>query len=274
MNPGIYLNISNEDYHAGPGISKSGLDQINKSPAHYFSRYLDPSRPGQSDPTPAQFAGTLAHCAILERDQFDKRYAVGPDVSRVTKEWKAFEAELPAGVIGIKPDQAAQALAQAEAIKRLPDVAEAFAAGNAEASAYWRDKETGVLCKCRPDFAHEAGDGGVILFDLKTTTDAGPQEFPRSIAKWRYHVQAAWYSDGYKLATGRDVLGYVFVAVENEWPHFASAVMVDEDAMAEGRTAYRRNLNTYARCIESGTWPGYSTAIETIALPSWAITQP
>ncbi|MDH8346080.1 exodeoxyribonuclease VIII, partial [Klebsiella pneumoniae] len=33
MTPGIYFDISNEDYHAGDGVSKSKLDMVALSPA-------------------------------------------------------------------------------------------------------------------------------------------------------------------------------------------------------------------------------------------------
>ncbi|WP_052236203.1 PD-(D/E)XK nuclease-like domain-containing protein, partial [Bordetella avium] len=185
-----------EQYHGGPGISKTGLDRINVSPANFYDLTMNPARPPEPQ-RKGQLEGQLAHCAILEPEEFATRYAVGPDVIRSTKEWKAFEAALPAGVIGIKPDQRETAMRQAEAVRRLPDVAEALAAGVAESSAYWIDQETGVLCRCRPDWCHPAGESGVILLDVKTFSDASPHEFSRQIARKRYHVQDAFYTDGY-----------------------------------------------------------------------------
>ncbi|MCV5496968.1 exonuclease VIII, partial [Escherichia coli] len=38
IEPGIYYGISNENYHAGPGISKSQLDDIADTPALYLWR--------------------------------------------------------------------------------------------------------------------------------------------------------------------------------------------------------------------------------------------
>ena len=35
-----------DKFHCGIGISKSGLDDIDQSPLHYFARHLDPRRPG------------------------------------------------------------------------------------------------------------------------------------------------------------------------------------------------------------------------------------
>lgn len=258
-----------EQYHGGPGISKTGLDRIDVSPANFYHLTLNPARPPEPD-RKGQLEGQLAHCAILEPGEFSKRYSVGPDVIRSTKEWKAFEAALPAGVIGIKPDQHETAMRQAEAVRRLPDVAEALAAGVAESSAYWLDSETGVLCRCRPDWAHPAGESGVILLDVKTFSDADPAEFARQIARKRYHVQDAYYTDGYAAASGKDVLAFVFVAVQDAWPFAASAVMLDPRSQDQGRRDYRRNLSAYAECLTSGNWPGFGQGIHLASLPNWA----
>lgn len=271
--PGIYHDIDIEEYHSTDAISKSGLDDIEQSPAIFYGRHIDPARPAPVQKS-GQLEGQLAHCAVLEPDQFDKRYAVGPDVStRAVKAWKEFEAANPERVC-IKPGEYETAMRQAESVRRLPEVAEALKVGRAEVSAYWIDPATGELCRCRPDWVHYCGLSQAVLFDLKTCSLASPAEFRRQVARKRYHVQSAWYSDGYSAAAAVQVLGFVFIAVESEWPYAACAVMLDEEGIDQGRRDYRRNLDTYAQCRKTGVWPGYSSQIELISLPSWAITQP
>ncbi len=267
--PGVHHGISIDDYHGDQNsISKSGLDDIAQSSLHYFARHLDPRRPPPKDRAGDQLAGELLHCALLEPLEFPKRYAVGPDVSRATTVWKTFAAANPTKTC-IKPDQSIAAFSQALNVRALPEIGRALARGRAEVSAYWIDEPTGELCRCRPDWVSEVDDRSVILIDAKTYGDASPDEFRRQVARMSYHVQAAWYSDGYEKASGKMVLGFVFAAVEVEWPYAASAIMVDNDAMDLGRRQYRRYLDTYSECRKTGIWPGYSPTIEIISLPQW-----
>ena len=270
MKSGVYHDIGNDAYHASAGVSNSGLGDILRSPRHYYALHIDPSRPERAETLPQQ-NGTLAHCAILEPDAFAERYFVGPDARRGSKPWKDAEAEADGREI-IKPEQRETAFRQRDAVLRLPDVADALSSGRPEVSAWWKDEQTGVLCRCRPDWVHEAGTG-VILLDVKTCGDASPAEFARQIARMGYHRQAAFYSDGYAAASGRPVLAFIFVAVEQGWPHGASAVMLDDEALDAGRRQYRRALETYARCINTDTWPGYPPGIELISLPVWALAE-
>ena len=273
---GLRYGLPNDDYHAGEGISKSHLDAIARSPAHYFAKYLDENRQ-PNNPTPAMLAGTLAHCAILEPEAFHERYVMAPEgIDRRTKAgkeaWEAFQA-IAEGREVITQEQFVRAFAQRDSVMRLPDVAALFENSASEVSAYWNDDVTGELCKCRPDLVHTCADGGVILVDVKTTTDASLREFSRSIAKWRYHVQAAWYIDGYQKAADVQVHGFMFVAVESEAPHAACAYMLDDASLDLGREIYRRDLNKLAGCRQYNEWPGYSNEIEVISLPAWYIKQ-
>lgn len=270
---GIIHNLPGEKYHGGPGISNSGLKDFAQSPAHYYARHLDPARPPPRTRA-GQLEGNLAHCAILEPGEFDKRYAVyGQCINRNTNAWKAFAAEAEAaGKVAIQPDQYDTAMAQAASVRRLADVAELFSRGHAEVSAFWIDQPTGELCRCRPDwvFPTARGDGAVILVDVKTCSDASPAEFARQVGRKAYHVQDAYYCDGYGHASGLQVLGMVFVAVEMEYPYAASACSLDDDGRERGRAEYRRLLDLYAAARRANHWPGYSETIELIEVPAWA----
>lgn len=264
---GLRFNLPAEQYHAMPGVSASGLRDFARSPLHYFALHLDPARPAPTEKA-GQLEGTLAHCAILEPDQFDARYAIGPDVSRTTKEWKAWEASETRQAI--KPQQAAVARAQARSVRLLPDVARLLSVGQPEVSAFWIDPATGEQCRCRPDWVHPVGEDAVILLDVKTYSDASPEEFARQVARKGYHCQAAWYSDGYAAASGKRVLGFVFVAVETAWPYAACACMLDDEGLQRGRDINAGLMASYAECRSTGVWPGYSQTIELITLPAWA----
>lgn len=266
-NVGIVYGLDADEYHKMPGISCSGLRDFARSPAHYYALHVDPTRPPPTEKA-GQLEGTLAHCAILEPEQFDTRYAVGPDVSRATKEWKAWEASQVRQAI--KPQQAAVARAQAASVRRLADVAALLSAGRPEVSAFWSDPDTGIECRCRPDWVHQVQGSGVILVDVKTCSDASPDEFARQVARKGYHRQAAWYSDGFQIASGQQVLGFVFAAVEDQWPFAASAVMLDDEGLQRGREQNRELLERFAQCWRTNEWPGYSSAITPIALPAWA----
>jgi exodeoxyribonuclease VIII len=159
---------------------------------------------------------------------------------------------------------------QAESVRSLPDIRVALERGRAEVSAFWTDPATGVKCRCRPDFVHECGEAARVLLDVKTYSNASPDEFRRQAARKRYHVQDAFYSDGFALASDMDVLAFVFVAVETEWPYASNAMMLDGASRDQGRTDYARNLVTFKRCTETGEWGGYSKEISLITLPAWA----
>lgn len=284
--PGLYRHMWAEQYHAATALSASGLKTLRVSPAHYYGAKLDPRRP-QEKSSAAKANGTLAHCLLLEPAEFDVRYAVVPDdaptrpssrqrnarkPSEGTLEsiqwWDAFDAQTKGKTL-VDAGPLAAAKAQAAAVRALPDVAALLRDGFAEASAFWQDERTGVLCKCRPDWVSPAGDG-VILVDGKTTRDASPDGFGRAVWNLSYHLQAAWYSDGWERATGQRVLGFVFAAVESDWPHAAAAYMLGDDVLDAARRENRRLTNLYAECLRTGQWPGYGSGVQLINLPRWA----
>lgn len=266
MKPGIYEGISNADYHGGPGISISGLKLFQRSPLHYWSTYHDPNRPERED-SKAFRLGTAIHAAVLEPDAFAATYKVAPQCDRRTKEGKAiaaaFEAECGPDTVILPPDEFAAVEAIAAQVKRHPMASNIMAQGAPEVSVYWEDVETGVLCRCRPDWLAP----GIIL-DVKSTEDASPWEFQRTIVRYGYHLQAAWYMDGLHAA-GQSRDAFVFMAVEKSRPHAVALYYADQEMLDFGRAEYRRLLDQYARCSSRNEWPGYPPVVSPIGLPLW-----
>lgn len=282
--------MPSEQYHRIAAMSAGGLKRMRMSPAHFYGAQLDPQRPTGGEPTPAMKAGTLFHVALFEPGELASRYAVLPPnaPSRPTARqrgakkpsaetldaidwWLDFETTNP-GVEIIDADALAKAKTQARNVRANADIAALMSDGLAEASAFWHDPLTGELCKCRPDWTSPAGDG-VVLVDGKSCPDASPEGFGRTAWNMGYLHTAAWYIDGYEAATGQKVHGYVFAAVEHDWPHVAAPYMVPDDVLELARAENRRLLNLYAECKRTGNWPGYSAGISLLTLPVWAQRQ-
>ena len=273
MKTGIYPDIDNAAYHGGKGISKSGLDLIARSPLHYWAAYHDPLRKPREE-TPAMRIGTAIHTAVLEPETFLERYVIVPEgIDRRTKDGKAEYAVLEARAV----DKGAQLLPYSDfdhamAIKSSchthPMAKQMFSSGKAEMSVFWTDEETGVLCKCRPDWL--LGGENPAILDLKSTIDASPDGFMKSAYKYRYHVQAAWYLDGLEAAIGIKPDAFMFLAVEKTAPYAAAFYYADDAMLAAGRAEYRRQLRIYAECQKENKWPGYATKLQPLSLPKWA----
>jgi exodeoxyribonuclease VIII len=251
---------SNADYHADPAVSASHLHAVAKSPYHYFSRYLNPERIAP-EPTAAMRLGSLVHCAVLEPEELGKRYGVcAPRNTKAGKEQA--ERMAAAGIEAVTGSDMELALAMADAVHSHQAAAELLRNGQAEQSFWWDDSATGLRCKCRPDWYD-----GTTVVDLKTTTDASPAGFARSVATFRYHVQASHYLAGLHGAER-----FVFIAVEKTAPYAVAVYELDAAAMAAGDELRQRDMRVIADCQAISEWPGYGNTIQSLSLPSWALT--
>jgi len=261
VEPGIHADITNDAYHGGPGVSKSGLWTIyTKTPAHY--------RFAEREEKPHFDFGTACHFAILEPEKFEASVMRGPK-DRRGNNWKDAQAEAANsgrllltegdydGVLTIRDAVHADAWLNALIVSPHSEI---------ENSGYWIDEETGVLCRCRPDLYR--ADLGVMV-DVKSTADAGPSAFARSVVNYGYHAQEAFYSDGYR-ALGRPIEGFVFLAWEKKSPFVTARYELPPSIVEDGRQIMRKALARYAECEKADHWPGYSGEITELTFKRWS----
>ena len=266
------FKVTNADYHKGPGISKSGLDNIAKSPAHY-QHALSEVR----EFTPAMLLGSVTHHKLLEPENFTDWFAVAPEINRRTNEgkaaWEKFQTDN-----ANKTVVTGEVLETAERIiAKIKDhsIANGQLEGFKEVAFYWKDERTGVLCKCKPDCLGMQAQ----LVDLKVVSEADPGNFARKILNLRYHVQAALYLDGVRAAIDQGNVTelkflaprkFVFLAVESSEPHGIGVYELPIDAVELGRSKYQADLKTFLECTASGKWPTYTESVVPIQLPKYA----
>jgi hypothetical protein len=264
--------MDNATYHAHSAVSKSHLDLVAKSPLHYWSRYLDPNRVPQ-EPTAAMAIGSAVHTHVLELDQWDAQYVVAPaGIDRRTKvgkaEWDVFQTAIGTRTV-ISREDADLVMRIGRSVLSHPAAAYLLGLpGKAETTHMWTDAGTGLQCKCRPDWLL---DDGSMIVDLKTTEDASLRGFQKSIAQWRYHIQASFYLEGLEHATGKRPEQFVFIAVEKKPPFVCAVYVADQQMIEIGGDTVRRDLDKLNVCKAADYWPGYSDGIEQINLPPWML---
>lgn len=257
----IYTGMPESDYHRHHSISNSGLSLIAKSPAHYRCR-------DAFEPTRAMEIGTAIHCAILEPDRFAREYNVIECPDKRAKAWRE-AVQMYGSDSCLTPGEYADVIGMQAAVLENTVARNLVAEPqHTELSAFVHDPETSVLVRCRYDLV-TAG----ALVDLKSCRDARASEFARSVWSYRYHVQNALYCDVWRWLYAESAPPFWFVAFESARPHTVACYTLDDDAIAEGRRAYRRDLNTYAECLASDCWPKYEPESHVLSLPAYAIRQ-
>lgn len=278
----IILGMPAEEYHQRSldVATSSGLRILaTKTPAHYRA-YIERH---DEEETPAKLLGHAYHCRVLEPDLFAKRYCSMPakpprdlrhlrDAAKPSQStldsiawWDSWDAD-HAGMTVLTADQFAQIEAMYDALMRHPVAAGIMASGQSEVTLQWVDVETGVRCKARADWRRP----GQFLMDLKTTDDASPDAFAKSVHKYGYHIQSAHYTEGSK-ACGDSIENFLILAQEKEYPYLPAVYAIDAAAEVRGYEIQGRAMRTLRDCINNDKWPGYHSGISQLSLPAYAL---
>ena len=254
----MQFNFPEREYRAADGYSQSDLKLALDCPQRLYASKFQGVRMLE---TPAMAEGTMIHSAVLEPDSFESNYAVcGPRNTKAGKE-QARQIEA-ANIKPITHTQWTKAMNVRLAVAQNPVVSHLLSAGEPEVSVFGQDEETGLQIKGRLDWI--CPDGTIV--DIKTVGagKAGPYDFAKQIASFKYHLQAAHYME---LASSER---FIFVAIEREAPHLVAAYEIDQAALTEGENLRRRALRVVADCVSNDNWPGYTPELQTLSLPAWA----
>jgi hypothetical protein len=270
MKPGIYANIPFDEYLKIEAINKSGLEWFQWSPLHYWTNCLSPNKPEQKT-SDAMALGTAIHMAILEPERFAATYIASPRFDRRTKQGKqdsdGFRADCERRGLTDIDEQ------DFETCKRVRDSVRATSAaeiiletGSSEVTMVWEDPIEGVLCKGRLDWL------SAVILDFKSTIDARHSAFSKQVANMGWHIQAAFYTDGYRAITKIEP-PFIFGAIEKSAPFGCAFYELGSEEVDAGRKLYRKWLAQYAKCLGNKTWPGYPSEIKKLNLPAWAMKE-
>lgn len=266
-----------EGYYENPALSHSRLKEIRKSPGHFRWALENPS-----PSTDAMNLGSLVHAMVLEPHTVESCFVKAPKIDRRTKagkeEYALFQSQAMDKMCVPASDWDTSVL-MAESVKSHPVASkvldDAVAYGMVEKEYYWEDRVGGYSFdrKAKVDGLCRDAHYGMNspLVDLKTTTDASPFAFKRSVTKYSYGTQMAYYRDAVRSG-GVDPCGAIIIAVDKKAPFTTAVYRLSYEALDRAKMVVDKWLATYAECSESGTWPSFWELNE-VDVPDWFLSE-
>lgn len=270
--PGIYSNIPLDAYHSaticdGHSVSSSMLRTIDaKSPAHMYARWAgNPDRVEDDDKNHFTLGRALHHLVLGERF-FANLFCEQPDAypdqktgelkkwtyaAGYCKEWRL--ARKKEGRSILTPDQIRRLKGMAIELGANPIVRAGALNGLIERSIFFKDKDTGLWIKVRPDSI--PGDSGDFV-DLKTTTSVVWTDLVRTIGDYGYHMQGALIRRAAREVLKIERPTFALVFQESEVPHCTRVVTVKDAELDRGDRQNEVAIRTFAACLKAKRWPG------------------
>jgi hypothetical protein len=278
---GLHNGISAADYHADklhelPSLSSSLarviLDQSIEH-AHLGHPRLGG---GKGEETSAMNTGTLVH-ALMAGELTDIVLSEFSDykggAARTWRDKVKASGKIPVlerDLADARPIVAAIKAKAADGITNTPFVESA----RHEVTAIWNEgtDESPIPCRARYDLLNIDPNGYADLWDWKTTTDISERAIIRTICKYGYHIQAAFYLRGLSkcLPSHAGRTSFTFVFVESSAPYSVRRVCLSAEFLAVGAREVSRALQEWAGVMASGDWRDKRSA-ETMhaEAPAW-----
>jgi hypothetical protein len=239
-----------EEYHAHPALSASGMKQILRSPLHFLQ-----SREVRKE-KPAFDVGHAAHALVLgvgkPIEQIDEKLLSADGGIRSNAAKENVERIRSEGKVPLKPATFRAVTEMVESILRNPKARAILERPRmTEVSLFAIDPETGVPLRGRLDILAGASCG-----DVKTTNDVRTHKLRSLIYEFGYDVQGEVYRLLMQLVLGLEPEPVELIFVEKEAPYEVRVVKLGQGWQAGGHERMRAAIEIYQSCLEFDVWPG------------------
>jgi exodeoxyribonuclease VIII len=239
MKEGVYKDLNEQEYHLDPALGSTSIKYLLESPLQYW--YHSPFNKGKKEETSeALKLGRAIHSAILEPQNFSNNFSVN----------RKFKKSSKSNVLGSNEFKTVNRIRN---FVKQSEFKELIKNGVAETSVFWKDKDTGIMCKCRFDYLVK----GSIIIDLKTIATLRKKDISNEIFNLnrRYYTQAAHYIEGLRalkemkgLEMGNEHFYFIFVS--KDAPIEMKVVKIENDILELGKEECREALKTYQECYQ------------------------
>lgn len=270
MSTAEVLTLTNDEYHGDhSAVSNSAKEVFRRDRLAYYCQYVTGSMP-KPEQTESQALGEFVHMSLLEPERFVNELVVPPKFDRRTTVGKqgfaAFASE-NAGKKFIDPETYATVKVIREAAlanKAIRTLLERD--GEREHTISWICPDTWLPLKSRRDLVFSD-----LIADIKTTQELTQESFSRSIARYGYGRQGAFYVNGEWHFSG-EFKPFTFIALCTKQPYGVGLFTITDDWLRLAHLQNQTILKDMRRCQDNPElyFPEYTRQAVPIELPHHA----
>lgn len=184
------IDIDDPGYFRLKSIDQSQLKQFLKNPADWAYHRLNDDH----KPTDAMKFGTAFHAYLLGTSDVVSLPEGESFRSKDNQKWRADQLEAGNIVVSYNDMQLLkrmkEGIEQTSLMPEYPDYMEIIEQGTKEQCIEWKDRQTGLMLKAKPDLIPVGTD---YLVDLKTAQKADAESFAKEVINYGYHIQTVFY---------------------------------------------------------------------------------
>lgn len=184
------IDIDDPGYFRLKSIDQSQLKQFMKNPADWAYHRLNDDH----KPTDAMKFGTAFHAYLLGTSDVVSLPEGESFRSKDNQKWRADQLEAGNIIVSYNDMQLLkrmkEGIEQTSLMPEYPDYMEIIEQGTKEQCIEWKDRQTGLMLKAKPDLIPAGTD---YLVDLKTAQKADAESFAKEVINYGYHIQTVFY---------------------------------------------------------------------------------